>query len=388
MDDLNPTFKVARIRKGLLSDGLQSSRIADSGPTVFVVSERSQLEKGAIMSDRKTFKSIPVIDISGLYSDNIEQHEAVAAEVGNASRNVGFFVVKGHHVAPEVIDGIVSAAKDLFSKSDSYKRQYYIGSNGYHNGYVPMGEERFGNQTPDYKEAFDCNEDLPADDPKVLNQKYPLLGPINWPDIPSFRERTDKYFQDVQKVGQHLWRGFSLALGLPEDAFRKEVENPPSFLRMIHYPPNEENTDAVGISSHTDYEAFTILLTLQSGLEVMNESGDWISVPLIPGTFVVNIGDTLESMTDGQFLATTHRVRKVKQERYSFPLFFSCAHDTAVKPLPQFDSGHSTYTTTTFGAHLWASLVNTYEYLSRGVEEGRLPRPENWELGTFGHQKK
>lgn len=340
-----------------------------------------------IMEDRKRFKSIPVIDVNGLYSDKQEDFQAVAAEIGNASRNVGFFIVKGHQVPIKAIDGIVESAKKFFSMPDQYKRQYYIGSNGYHNGYVPRGEERFGNQIPDLKEAFDLSEDLSPDDPRVLNQKYPLLGPINWPDVPGFRENASEYFLGIQDLGKHLWRGFALALGLSEDAFSEEMKNPPSFFRMIHYPPNDQDTNALGISSHTDYEAFTILLALNSGLEVMNESGEWIDASPLPGTFVVNIGDTLEAMTGGQFVATTHRVRKVKEERYSFPLFFSCDHRTEVKPLPQFNTQSKDYPATTFGDHLWASLVDTYEYLAKGVEAGRLPRPEDQGTTKFGYDK-
>lgn len=42
--------------------------------------------------------------------------------------------------------------------------------------------------------------------------------------------------------------------------------------------------------------------------------------------------------TNGEFTATTHRVREVKEERYSFPLFFSVDNDTRVVPLERFVS--------------------------------------------------
>jgi len=40
---------------------------------------------------------------------------------------------------------------------------------------------------------------------------------------------------------------------------------------------------------------------------------------------VVKIGDMLELWSNGRFTATSHRVRKVSDERYSFPL--SCTVD-------------------------------------------------------------
>ncbi len=46
----------------------------------------------------------------------------------------------------------------------------------------------------------------------------------------------------------------------------------------------------------------------------------------------------LELWTNGAYVATSHRVCKVKEERYSFPLFFNVDYHTEVKPLPQFAS--------------------------------------------------
>jgi len=43
-------------------------------------------------------------------------------------------------------------------------------------------------------------------------------------------------------------------------------------------------------------------------LQVQNHAGDWISVPPIPNTFVVNIGKGLETVTRKVALATSHRV--------------------------------------------------------------------------------
>ncbi len=49
----------------------------------------------------------------------------------------------------------------------------------------------------------------------------------------------------------------------------------------------------------------------------------WIDAPPVKNAageeaFVINIGDMLEVLSAGTFVATAHRVRKVPQERYSF----------------------------------------------------------------------
>jgi hypothetical protein len=53
----------------------------------------------------------------------------------------------------------------------------------------------------------------------------------------------------------------------------------------------------------------------------LNKRGDWIDVPNVPGTFVVNIGQGFEDVTNGMCRATLHRVLSGKDERYSIPFF-------------------------------------------------------------------
>ncbi|OCT52389.1 putative hyoscyamine 6-dioxygenase [Cladophialophora carrionii] len=59
------------------------------------------------------------------------------------------------------------------------------------------------------------------------------------------------------------------------------------------------------------------------GLQVLTKSGTWINVPPMPGTFVVNMGQAFEVVTNGLCKATTHRVLLPSGsfERYSVPFF-------------------------------------------------------------------
>lgn len=113
------------------------------------------------------------------------------------------------------------------------------------------------------------------------------------------------------------------------------------------------------------------------GLEVLNGAGDWIDVPPVDGAFVVNIGDLLELWTNGAFVATSHRVRKVAEERYSFPLFFNVDYDTEVRPLPQFTTPDAqSRPTLRAGEHLFAQTAQTFAYLRERIEAGELVLPE------------
>lgn len=57
------------------------------------------------------------------------------------------------------------------------------------------------------------------------------------------------------------------------------------------------------------------------GLQALNKIGEWIDIPVIEDTFVVNIGQAFEVVTHGMCKATTHRVLSGPLERYSVPFF-------------------------------------------------------------------
>ncbi|MGY1616954.1 isopenicillin N synthase family dioxygenase [Geodermatophilus sp. SYSU D00691] len=338
------------------------------------------------MSSLTDFTEVPVVDVSGLLGDDPAEHHRVADELGRAARDVGFFYVTGTGLDPALAEDLLRVTTAFFALPPEEKMRTYIGRSTNHRGYVPEGEEVFAGGTRDLKEAFDLSADLPADDPDFLAGR--MLGPNQWPDLPGFREAVGAWYDAVLALGRALLRGFALALGEPADAFDRFVAKPPSQLRLIHYPHDPAAVDAVGIGAHTDYECFTLLLPTAPGLEVLNGAGEWIDVPPRPGTLVVNVGDILETWTNGRFVATTHRVRKVVEERYSFPLFFNVDHDTLVAPLPQFVAdGEPARTPLVAGDHLFAQTAQSFRYLRRRLESGELVLPEgSLALSSFGQE--
>jgi isopenicillin N synthase-like dioxygenase len=339
------------------------------------------------MSGATSFTSVPIVDISGLNSPEPAERERVAGEIGTAAREVGFFYVSGTGVDDVVFERMLSATRRFFALPLEEKMRSYIGLSTCHRGYVPEGEEGVETGTADLKEAFDTALDLPADDPDHLAGN-PMLGPNVWPDLPGFAEAVTEYYHAVFDVGHRLLWAFAVALKEDPDTFSRHATKTPSQLRLVHYPYNPEAEDGQGIGAHTDYECFTLLKPTAPGLEVLNGAGEWIDVPPVPGTFVVNIGDMLELWTNGAYVATSHRVRKVPEERYSFPLFFNVDYHTEVKPLPQFASRDGKERPTLrAGEHLFAQTAQTFGYLRNRVEAGELVLPDgSLEIGQFGQQ--
>jgi isopenicillin N synthase-like dioxygenase len=335
------------------------------------------------------FRSLPLVDVADLQSADPERRQRVARELDHAARHVGFLYVTGHGIAQDLLDALREQAERFFALPEPVKLAYYIGLAPNHRGYVPVGEEVFYGQTKDSKEGFDLSADLP-DDPDFLRGNR-LLGPNVWPrELPEFREVVSRYYDEVMLFGRRLMGGFALALGLAEQQFEPVLRKPPSQLRLLHYPPNPAAEDQMGIGSHTDYECFTILHTTAPGLEVMNAKGEWIDAPPRPGAFVVNIGDTFEVMTHGYWISTAHRVRAVRERRYSFPLFFGLDYDTVVEPLPKFApaEGASRYPRLVAGEHLLAQTAQTFRYYIPLIEQGRFVMPGNARTpSSFGRDR-
>lgn len=332
----------------------------------------------------KTFSVIPLIDISGLFTDDIERHQKVAEELGYAAEHVGFFYITGHQIPQQQIERLKKQAKTFFALPLEEKMQYYAGKFGIkHRGYVPAGEERTETlehpelaNTPnktDNKEAFDLSWDLAETDADVIANK-PMHGSNVWAELPNFKEDVSQYYNSVIALGRVLLKGFELALKLEPNALNKLVNKPTSQLRLMHYPHNLEAEDILGFGAHTDMELFTILLPTAPGLEVVNSEGIWIDAPPIDNAFVVNIGDMTEALSGGTFTATSHRVRKVCDERYAFPLFFACDYDVEIKPLPQFATPEAIekYPPVIAGQHLFEVSAQVFQYMQRMIRSGEI----------------
>jgi isopenicillin N synthase-like dioxygenase len=202
-----------------------------------------------------------------------------------------------------------------------------------------------------------------------------------------------QYFDALLGLSRQLFQAFALALFLPRNYFDAFLTRPPSVLRIAHYiqndfPMNEANW---GISAHTDYEVFTILHTDLPGLQALNAGGNWVEVPPVDETFIINIGDMLELLSNGAFVATSHRVINTGRERYSFPMFCTLDYETVVAPLPQWvtDKHPAAYKPMRSGAHLYSSIIRAYGYMRKRWHAGELSMPADADVDTnFGRSKK
>jgi isopenicillin N synthase-like dioxygenase len=315
---------------------------------------------------------LPVIDVSGLASPELSTRAGVAAKLGHACREIGFFYVVNHGIAQATREAMFSASRKFFALPVAVKQEYSIKRSPHNRGYVALEGERLDDRATqsDYKEAFNIGLELAADHPEVLAGK-PFRGVNLWPALPRWRETVLAYYDACWGLGRRIHHGFALDLGIGEDFFEDKLDAPLATLRMLHYParPNgQERAPDSGAGMHTDYGNLTILATDGvAGLQVRARNGVWLDAPHIPGTFVCNIGDCLMRWTNDVYISTPHRVAIPVQDRYSVAFFLDPNPDARVEVLQSCiaPGAASRYQPTSGADYLRERLTATYDHLKQ-----------------------
>jgi isopenicillin N synthase-like dioxygenase len=91
---------------------------------------------------KDTFESIPVINVEGMFSDSLEERKKVAAEVGKASREVGFFYAQNHSVTEDTVTETFKAVERFFALPVEDKMEVHIHKSNVVRGYEPVFETK------------------------------------------------------------------------------------------------------------------------------------------------------------------------------------------------------------------------------------------------------
>ena len=273
-------------------------------------------------------RSLPIIDLSALSGSDAGLAE-VAAKIGAACREVGFFYVVEHGVPKELVAAAFAQSRRFFALPLADKEQIAMETVGGNRGYAGLLREALDPaRGPDMKEAFNVGFDLAPDDPELVAQK-PFRSLNAWPALPGFRDTLLAYYDACAALGARLHKAFARDLGVEPNYFVDKFDRPMATLRLLHYPPAGEE---VGAGAHTDYGNLTLLATDDvGGLEVRTRAGRWIEAPALSGAFVVNIGDCLMRWTNDVYVSTPHRVvNRSGRERYSIAFFYDPNPDAEV----------------------------------------------------------
>ena len=177
-------------------------------------------------------------------------------------------------------------------------------------GWERVGSELTNNRV-DYREQVDISTENPPYERTAEPPYLRLDGPNQWlanETLPGFEATVREFIDHMSAVANRLMAALSVGLGLDpqhlETLFGARMH---SLVKLISYPATPPGE--AGVNSHHDAGFLTVLVQNGvAGLQAQNPDGDWIDVPPIPGTLVINLGEMLQSMTGNYFVATTHRV--------------------------------------------------------------------------------
>ncbi|KAK6947456.1 Isopenicillin N synthase-like, Fe(2+) 2OG dioxygenase domain [Dillenia turbinata] len=279
------------------------------------------LRSGLIVDDVFLDKSlqIPIIDMSML----VDNHVAELMKLDHACKEWGFFQLIGHEVSEEVLGKMKSDMMEFFRLPLTEKQAYAQPPNsieGYGQAFVVSDEQK-----------LDWGDML-----FLLSQPNFFRNMKLWPTSPtSFSETLDKYSLELQKVTSCLLGSMAKNLGIDPKRLLNMFENGTQGIRMNYYPPCVQADKVMGLTPHSDATGLTLLLQVNEvlGLQI-RKYGKWLSINPVPGAFIVNVGDIIEIMSNGEYRSIEHRaVVHVEKERMSIAAFHSPNMKAEIGPI-------------------------------------------------------
>lgn len=315
---------------------------------------------------------VPIIDFSPFLTGNDEGQKKVAQEIAQACQDVGFFYLRNHGVPEELIERVFAQSKHFFALPLPIKNR--IPWDESNRGYDGVESQTFDPNKPgDLKESFLYGKTVdPEAATRWKNSPYaPLLSkPNKWlPEYPEFQATMLQMLDECDKVTFRVLEAFAIALALPETYFTNLHTQRDYTMRLLHYPfltktPKEEQPR---LGAHSDWGSITVLFQDDAGgLEACTTQGEWIPVPPIPNTIVVNTGDLMQMWTNDRFRSTPHRVTIPENfstvgERYSVVCFAVPNYDVEIAALDcQGEGEPPKYQPVTAGEYLMQKLQETY----------------------------
>jgi isopenicillin N synthase-like dioxygenase len=287
-------------------------------------------------------KAIPVIDFAPAFQGAPGGLDAVAADVRRACERIGFFYLAGHGVPASVVDGAFRASREFHALPLEDKLALRLNENNI--GYLAVNQSMQRHSTvhkatrPNFNESFFISHDRAADHPDVV-AGTPLRGRNQWPaGHDGMRVAMVRYFKTLEALGERMLPVLARSLDMPVGYFAPFFADEAHInLRFLHYPPQEtDDEEQFGQGPHTDNSFITILSREGGpGLAVRLPSGEWLAPPVIPGTFLVNLGNVMKRWSNDRFLSTPHGVvNDSGTDRYSVAFFYSPNPASTIACLP------------------------------------------------------
>lgn len=309
---------------------------------------------------------IPVVDLEDLHHPNVQRREAAQEAIVEGFGTYGLVYLRHHGIDPEALDAFYDAFLDFTARPQADKEALSRPDIWFQRGWTPPNTERAvvaGGQ-PDFKECyFAAPEPMDAG----LVKQYPEIYADNiWPEgDTALPERYIAVGHQLHEIGLRLLRGAAQALGLLPYTFERAVHGGSHVFRALRYLPLKAEQVDTGIlwgEEHTDFNLLTLLpggrfltpegqrtgrpdddcgLYLRTRPTEEHPRGQQIQGKAPAGCIVAQVGQQLEILTGGTFLATPHVIKAPASPGYSRVSSAHFIHLHAHQllfPMPQFQT--------------------------------------------------
>ncbi|CAI0550991.1 unnamed protein product [Linum tenue] len=261
----------------------------------------------------------PIINMEKLNGD---ERAATMAKIKDACENWGFFEILNHPIQVELLDTVERMTKEHYRKCMEQRFKELVKSKG-------LEEVDSEIKDMDWESTFFLRH----------------LPESNINEIPDLEDEYRKVMKEfagkLEKLAEELLDLLCENLGLEKGYLKKAFygsKGLPTFgTKVSNYPPCPKPDLIKGLRAHTD--AGGIILLFQddkvSGLQLLKD-GEWIDVPPMRHSIVINLGDQIEVITNGKYKSVEHRVvAQTDGTRMSIASFYNPGSDAVIYPAPQ-----------------------------------------------------
>lgn len=262
---------------------------------------------------------VQLIDFSKFLHGDGAQRTETAKAIVKGFQTAGFIHLSNTPIRPEVRKHVFDISAKFFTLDEEKKEAMAWTTAEKNRGYSGPGREKvtqledidevakLRQATPDLKESFEIGrEGEPG---------YPNVWPKEADPVPTgFKATMIDWFLQCQAFNVEVMRAIAVGMGLGERYFDPFIDVGDNTLRLLHYPavsresfktnPGQERAGA-----HTDYGTITLLFQdTHGGLQVEGPNGQYVDVPPIEDTVVINVADLLARWSNDVLKSTMHRV--------------------------------------------------------------------------------
>ncbi|KAL2495457.1 1-aminocyclopropane-1-carboxylate oxidase 4 [Forsythia ovata] len=262
--------------------------------------------------------SFPVINMEKL---NGEERAATMEMIKDACENWGFFELVKHGISPEFMDTVERLTKEHYRKCMEQGFKEMVANKGLEAVQSEINDL-------DWESTF-------------FLRHLPISNIAEVPDLEEqYRNVMKEFAAQLEKLAEYLLDLLCENLGLDKGYLKKAFygsKGPTFGTKVSNYPPCPNPELIKGLRAHTD--AGGIILLFQddkvSGLQLLKD-GEWVDVPPMRHSVVINLGDQLEVITNGKYKSVMHRViAQTDGNRMSIASFYNPGSDAVIHPAPE-----------------------------------------------------